>query len=156
MGVYSLGWLLLLGLAFAQEARPVAAISDARREVVVVASYLRDKAVAEALRQAITQGVRVELVTSPYTYLDGSSYFLSLYLAGARVWLGYPSDYLLFVDGSRVYRGKGLTQAGGGLVEVSAEELPAMEAKLRQAKQVGQPLLASPSQIVQYLIKDRR
>lgn len=132
----------------------LAAVESAQTEVLWAGSYLREPLMADALRRKVVQGVRVWLVTSPYTYLDESSYFLSLYLAGAELYLGVPREYLLAVDGAVRFRGRGLGVPGNPIQKVEGER----EARrlLAEVLREAQPFGVSPERVALYLLRQVR
>jgi len=125
--------------------------ASARQEIIWAGSYLRDPLLAEALRRKVLEGVNVYLLTSPYTYLDPQSYFLTLYLAGAHLYLGAPQKYVLVVDGVARLEGRGVGVPGES---VRAPRSPA--ATLREVQEAlakAQRLTASPTEVVHELLR---
>lgn len=154
----ALAFFLLLLPGVGQEMgvlEAAAAVRSANNVVVFVGSYLRQRLLAEALHaKAVSGGISVGLVTSPHTYLDGRSYFVGLYLAGARLYLGRVEEYLLVVDRSTVFSGRGL----GGTGEVRRLEgeeaeraIQLAERRLREAV----PLAVPVENIVEYFWRRR-
>uniref|UniRef100_A0A7C5VIP8 Uncharacterized protein n=1 Tax=Thermus caliditerrae TaxID=1330700 RepID=A0A7C5VIP8_9DEIN len=143
---------LAQGMALLEAA---AAVRSANSLVVFVGSYLRQRVLAEALHgKATSKTASVALVTSPYTYLDGASYWLGLHLAGARLYLGRVEEYLLVVDRTVVFSGRGL--GGTGEVrrlegEEAEKALQLAEKRLREAV----PLAVPPENLVEYFWRQR-
>lgn len=153
--VWALALLLSLP-AFAQQSPPpvsrpevVAAILQAQRSVVLTASYLRYRDIAEALHRRATQGLYVAVLTSPYTYLDPQSYFLGLHLAGAKIYLGQPTEYILVVDDQPLYRGRGLG-ATGPITPIPEEERQRVLASVRAMLDNAILFVATPRNIVDH------
>lgn len=150
--------LALYSLALAQgvvERRPAEVIQSANRDVLLMASYLRNQFVAEALLEVMRKGVRVRILSSPYTYLDANSYFLSLYLAGAQLWLGLPNEYLLVVDGRDVYTGRGLGLIGEPFMQVSADTASEKLRMVGAALGRSIPFTYSKFDIARYFLEKR-
>lgn len=148
-------WLLLLvmlvGAARAQNGVSLVEVTEALKSatsVVWIGSYLRVRPLAEALRQVRVSGIPVMLVTSGYTYLDGSSYFVSLYLARCSLLLGVPDEYMLDT-GSRLFYGPGLGR-GGDIYEAVGEERSRKLARLQRILQAAQIMPYSPERILRY------
>jgi len=114
---------------------PAAKVTEARAEVIYVGGYLRDGTLAQVLLEALKRGIVVRLYTSSYTYLDDRSYFLGLYLAGAKLYLGLVPRYYLVVDGVPVAWG----EKEGSLKEVPPEAARAVldDLKRIQASALG-------------------
>lgn len=153
--VWALALLLSLS-AFAQQSPPpvsrpevVAAILQAQRGVVFTASYLRYRDIAEALHRRATQGLYVVVLTSPYTYLDPQSYFLGLHLAGAKIYLGQPTEYILVVDDQPLYRGRGLG-ATGSITPIPEKERQQVLASVRVMLDNAILFIATPRNIVDH------
>lgn len=143
--------VMLVGAARAQSGVSLVEVTEALRSatsVVWVGSYLRVRPLAEALRQAQVSGPPVMLVTSGYTYLDGSSYFVSLYLARVSLLLGVPDEYMLDT-GSRLFYGPGLGR-GGDIYEAVGEERDRKRARLQQILQAAQVVPYTPERILRY------
>jgi hypothetical protein len=126
---------LILALSPALAFYPAAKVTEARAEVIYVGGYLRDGTLAQVLLGALKRGVVVRLYTSSYTYLDDRSYFLGLYLAGAKLYLGLVPRYYLVVDGVPVAWG----EKEGNLREVPPEAARAVldDLKRIQASALG-------------------
>ena len=123
------------------------AVREAQGEVVYVGGYLRDRALAQAMLQALNRGVTVHLYTSSYTYLDDLSYYLGLYLAGARLYLGLVPRYYLFVDGEPVAWGA----RWDDLAELPPQEVSRAKADLDKVRRTALPFNFSPETIVRGL-----
>lgn len=130
-------------------AEAVAAILGARESVFLSATYLRHYDLASALHKKAVAGTPVLILTSGYTYLDPASYFLGLHLAGAKVYLGVPPQYILVVDGLPLYRGRGLGASGPIEAIPEGERGKALDA-FRVALAEARPLIASPEDIVRH------
>ena len=140
--------VLTLSTAYAQEPpTPTLALRQARAEVVYMGSYLRNRAHAETLRLLLNQGGVVKLYTSSYTYLDGGSYFLGLYLAGAELYLGAVPQYFLRVDDRWTYAGKNENDLGA---------TPAPPTQVAEAMRTAIPFTYSPSAVIRGLYDRRR
>lgn len=147
-----LSLLVLLGLAWGQRevslSEVTEALQSATANVVWVGSYLRTRPLAEALRQARAAGTPVILLTSGYTYLDGSSYFVSLYLAGCSLFLGVPDEYMLDT-GSRLFYGPGLGR-GGEIYEATGEERARKRARLLELLRGARIIPYTPERILKH------
>ena len=143
--------VVLLGLAWGQRGVPLSEVTEALQSatnVVWVGSYLRSRPLAEALRQARVAGTPVILVTSGYTYLDGSSYFISLYLARCSLFLGVPDEYILDT-GNRLFYGPGLGR-GGEIYEAVGEEGTRKRTHLLELLRGAQIMPYTPERILRY------
>jgi len=129
---------------------PAAKVTEARAEVIYVGGYLRDGTLAQVLLEALKRGVVVRLYTSSYTYLDDRSYFLGLYLAGAKLYLGLVPRYYLVVDGIPVAWG----EKEGNLREVPPEAARAVldDLKRIQASALG---FALPPEVLARALLER-
>lgn len=116
---------------------------------VWVGSYLRNPSLAEALLKAYKGGVPVILVTSGYTYLDGRSYFLSLWFVGVPLFLHVPDEYILDL-GARVFYGPGLGR-GGAIYEATGEEKERKRAKVRELLRKARPFSYSREEVLRLL-----
>ena len=141
----SLVLLLPPALAF----YPAAKVTEARAEVIYVGGYLRDGTLAQVLLEAIKRGVVVRLYTSSYTYLDDRSYFLGLYLAGAKLSLGLVPRYYLVVDGAPVAWG----EKEGNLREIPPEAAPAVLNDLKRVQRSALAFTLSPEIVAQGLLE---
>ncbi len=131
---------------------PPAKVAEARAEVVYVGGYLRDGTLAQALLEALKRGVAVRLYTSGYTYLDDRSYFLGLYLAGARLYLGLVPRYYLVVDGTPVAWG----EREGELKEVPPEAMRAAREDLARVRASALGFTLPPEVLVRGLLERER
>jgi len=153
--------LFALPLAFGQAPTPslsvleaVKAIEKETGQIVVVGSYLRAPLIAQALHTAVTKrNVSVYILTSYYTYLDPPSYFLGLYLAGAKLFLGSPKEYYL-VAGGQVLKGRGLGVPGGPIIRVEGSEAAAEAEVARKLFEKASQLTVDPSEIVLHYARE--
>lgn len=131
---------------------PAAKVTEARAEVVYVGGYLRDGTLAQALLEALKRGVVVRLYTSSYTYLDDRSYFLGLYLAGARLYLGLVPRYYLVVDGTPVAWG----EREGELKEIPPEATRAVQGDLARVRNSALGFTLPPEVVARGLLERER
>lgn len=131
---------------------PPAKVAEARAEVVYVGGYLRDGTLAQALLEALKRGVAVRLYTSGYTYLDDRSYFLGLYLAGARLYLGLVPRYYLVVDGTPVAWG----EREGGLKEIPPEAMQTVQGELARVRNSALGFTIPPDVLARALLERQR
>jgi len=128
---------------------PAAKVTEARAEVVYVGGYLRDGTLAQALLEALKRGVVVRLYTSGYTYLDDRSYFLGLYLAGARLYLGLVPRYYLVVDGIPVAWG----EREGELKEIPPEAARVVQSDLARVRNSALGFTVPPDVLARALLE---
>jgi hypothetical protein len=131
---------------------PPAKVAEARAEVVYVGGYLRDGTLAQALLEALKRGVVVRLYTSGYTYLDDRSYFLGLYLAGARLYLGLVPRYYLAVDGAPVAWG----EREGKLKEIPPEAMRTVQVDLARVRNSALGFTIPPDVLARALLERER
>jgi hypothetical protein len=131
---------------------PPAKVTEARAEVVYVGGYLRDGTLAQALLEALKRGVVVRLYTSGYTYLDDQSYFLGLYLAGARLYLGLVPRYYLVVDGTPVAWG----EREGELKEIPPEAMRTVQGDLARVRNSALGFTIPPDVLARALLERER
>jgi hypothetical protein len=143
---------LLLALSPALAFHPAAKVAEARAEAIYVGGYLRDGTLAQALLKALKRGVVVRLYTSSYTYLDDRSYFLGLYLAGAKLYLGLVPRYYLVVDGIPVAWG----EKEGDLREIPPEDAPAVLNDLRRVQSSALGFALPPDVLARALLERAR
>jgi hypothetical protein len=143
---------LLLVFSPALAFYPAAKVSEARAEVIYVGGYLRDGTLAQALLEALKRGVVVKLYTSSYTYLDDRSYFLGLYLAGAKLYLGLVPRYYLVVDGVPVAWG----EKEGDLREIPPEAAPTVLNDLKRVQSSSLGFALPPDVLTRALLERAR
>lgn len=138
--VLLLGLLLASSPGFGGRLELLADLDGARSQVIYVGTYLRDRMVAQSLLSLLNRGGKVYLYVYPPAFEDRKSYFLSLYWAGAQVYLTSFPRYYLLIDGQILYAGPSLEK----LEKVQGEKAKGYLRELESILQRAAPLRESP------------
>jgi len=134
----------------------VGAIEREPGQIVFVGSYLRHRMIAEALHAALTKrGLAVYILTSYHTYLDPNSYFIGLYLAGAKLFLGETRAYYL-IAGNQVFTGRGLGVKGEAIMKLEGDRALKEADAAVKAFERAQPLSVDARAIVLHYLQEMK